>query len=89
MPDGTIKITDSRSPVLKLVWGYLRHLEDDGGIYLNVKQGISLGCPLSPLIATIYLKPLDDAMEKSDLFYARFLDDWVVLSPTMEAAQGH
>ncbi len=29
-----------------------------------------------------YLKPLDDAMEKTGLFYARFMDDWVVLSPS-------
>jgi hypothetical protein len=31
-------------------------------------------------MAAIYLKPLDDAMEKSGHFFARFMDDWVVLS---------
>ncbi len=28
-----------------------------------------------------YMKHLEDAMEKTGLFYARFMDDWVVLSP--------
>ena len=33
-------------------------------------------------MGAIYLKPLDEAMEKTGLFYARFMDDWVVLAPT-------
>jgi hypothetical protein len=68
--------------VLRLLRGYLQHLEDDGGILRPVNRGISLGCPLSPLMSALYLKPLDQAMEKTGLFYARFMDDWVVLSPT-------
>ncbi len=68
--------------VLKLLHGYMKHLEDDGGILRAVNRGISLGCPLSPLMSALYLKPLDDAMEKTGLFYARFMDDWVVLSPS-------
>ncbi|MCP4108616.1 MAG: hypothetical protein GY749_24220 [Desulfobacteraceae bacterium] len=38
------------------------------------------GCPLSPLMGAIYLKPLDDALENLDVFYARYMDDWVVLA---------
>jgi RNA-directed DNA polymerase len=68
--------------VLKLLHGYMKHLEDDGGILRPVNRGISLGCPLSPLMSALYLKSLDDAMEKTGLFYARFMDDWVVLSPS-------
>lgn len=33
-------------------------------------------------MAAVYLKPLDEAMEKTGQFYARFMDDWVVLDPT-------
>jgi hypothetical protein len=47
-----------------------------------MKQGISLGCPLSPLMGALYLKQLDDSMEKTGLFYARFMNDWVVIAPT-------
>ena len=42
----------------------------------------ALGCPLSPLIGALYLKALDDRMAETGLFYARFMDDWVILAPT-------
>ncbi len=32
--------------------------------------------------AITYLKQLDDMMEKTGLFYARFMDDWIVIAPT-------
>ena len=54
----------------------------DGGVYASVTQGISLGCPLSPLIGAIFRSRPDEAMEATGLFYARFIDDWVVLAPT-------
>jgi len=33
-------------------------------------------------MGALYLKPLDDAMARTGLFYCRFMDDWVILSPT-------
>jgi len=45
-------------------------------------RGISLGCSLSPLMGALYLQPLDERMERLGVFYARFMDDWVVLAPT-------
>ncbi len=68
--------------VLALLWGYLRRYVSDGGKFIDITQGISLGCPLSPLMGALFLKPLDDRMAQFDLFYARFMDDWVVLAPT-------
>ncbi len=53
------------------------------GIYRDVKRGISLGYPLSPLMGALYLKQLDDRMEETGLFYARFMDDWVVITPSI------
>jgi hypothetical protein len=50
--------------VLKLLQGYMQHLEDDGGILRPVNRGISLCCPLWPLMSALYLKPLDHAMVK-------------------------
>src|SRR5208337_2734946 len=61
---------------------YVRRTVYQDGLYRDVTQGISLGCPLSPLIAAHYLKPLDERLEATGLFYARFMDDWVVLAPT-------
>ena len=68
--------------VQKLLWQNIRRTVYCDGFYRDVKQGISLGCPLSPLIGALYLKQLDDSMEKTGLFYARFMDDWVVIAPT-------
>jgi hypothetical protein len=33
-------------------------------------------------MGALYLKPLDDAVGKTGLFYARFMDDWVVVAPS-------
>ena len=68
--------------VLALLWGYLRRYVSDGEKYIDITQGISLGCPLSPLMGALYLKPLDDAMADLGCFYVRYMDDWVILTPT-------
>ena len=33
-------------------------------------------------LGALYLKALDDRMAETGLFYARFMDDWVILAPT-------
>jgi RNA-directed DNA polymerase len=68
--------------VLKIVNQYVRRCIYDGGLYEDVQQGITLGCPLSPLIGALYLHEIDEAMEERDVFYARFMDDWVIVAPS-------
>jgi RNA-directed DNA polymerase len=68
--------------VLRLLWQYLKRTVCFGENYCDVTKGISLGCPLSPLMAALFLKPLDDAIQGSGLFYARFMDDWIVIAST-------
>lgn len=68
--------------VLDLVGQYLKRFVSDGGEYTDIEQGISLGCPLSPLMGALYLKPLDDRMAEMGCFYVRYMDDWVILAPT-------
>jgi hypothetical protein len=68
--------------ILNLVDQYARRTVYNGGLYLDVERGIPLGCSLSPLIGAVYLRRIDEAMEASGLFYARFMDDWVILAPT-------
>ncbi len=60
----------------------MRRTVYDDGFYEDVEQGISLGCPLSPLMGALFLDMLGGRMEATGLFYVRFMDDWVVLSPT-------
>ncbi len=68
--------------VLNLLGQYLRRTAERGGQFWDYEKGISLGCPLSPLMGALFLKCLDQRMEKSGLFYVRFMDDILVLSPT-------
>jgi hypothetical protein len=58
--------------VLSLLWGYLKRVVNQGGWWRPITQGISLGCPLSPLMGALYLKPLDDRMAQLGVVYVRF-----------------
>ena len=33
-------------------------------------------------MGALYLRPLDEAMEENGLFYARYMDDWIVIAPS-------
>ena len=68
--------------VLNLLGQYLRRTTERGGVFWDYEKGISLGCPLSPIMGALFLKCLDERMAKSGLFYIRFMDDILVLSPT-------
>ncbi|MGD2084102.1 MAG: reverse transcriptase domain-containing protein [Chromatiales bacterium] len=68
--------------LLRLVWQYLAHSVEDGGRYRDVERGIARGCSLSPLMAALYLCPLDEALHGQGIRHARYMDDWVALLPT-------
>lgn len=74
------RINDPR--LLDLLWQYMRRTIYDDGEYEDVTQGISLGCPLSPIMGAVFLDILDQRMEATGHFYRRFMDDWVILAPT-------
>ena len=63
--------------VLNLIGQYLRRTAERGGQFFHYERGISLGCPLSPLIGAFFLTELDRRMERLGLFYVRFMDDGV------------
>jgi RNA-directed DNA polymerase len=73
-------IADKR--ILKLLRGYMQHVVYDDTWYYDIEKGISSGCPLSPLMVALYLHKLDQKMAASGLFYARFMDDWMILAPS-------
>lgn len=78
----TLAVSIKDRQVLNLIGQYLRRFAERGGVFWEYQKGISLGCPLSPLIGAFFLNGLDERMEKSGLFYVRFMDDILVLSPT-------
>ncbi|MEM9281592.1 MAG: reverse transcriptase/maturase family protein [Verrucomicrobiota bacterium] len=53
------------------------------GCYRRVEKGIPLGCSVSPLLAALYLRKLDQRLSRlPGVFYVRFMDDWVILAET-------
>jgi RNA-directed DNA polymerase len=51
------------------------------------EQGTPQGAIISPLLANIYLDPLDHLMEMSGMQMVRYADDFVILCRTSEQAQ--
>ena len=74
-------IDDAR--VLALIGRMLDRLDDINAELFPATVGITKGNPLSPLLGAVYLDALDrtlgDYSRRHGLFYARFMDDWVVL----------
>jgi len=67
--------------ILQIIKQYANRLEDYNGEYIHITQGISKGCPLSPLMGAIMLKSLDNKMPEN-VKYIRFMDDWLILTKT-------
>lgn len=68
--------------ILNLLGHYTRRTSERGGEFWDYERGISLGCPLSPLMGAFFLNELDERMERTGLFYVRFMDDILVLAPS-------
>ena len=68
--------------ILNLLWQYLHRMVERGGLYREIQQGISRGCPLSPLIGAFFLGELDQTFQQDELFYVRYMDDILILAPT-------
>ena len=61
-----------------LLWGFLRHTITHGGDFADNRKGLPMSSPLSPLLGALYLKPLDEAMQDTGLFYRRYMDDYIL-----------
>jgi RNA-directed DNA polymerase len=72
----------SNRAVMNLLSQYMRRCICDGGNFLEIERGISLGCPLSPLMVEFFLHELDQAFEHGDVLYVRFMDDILILAPS-------
>ena len=68
--------------VLNLLAQYLKRTAERGGSFYDYERGISPGCALSPLLGALFLDALDRCMERSGLFYVRYMDDILVLAPS-------
>jgi group II intron reverse transcriptase/maturase len=66
-------IRDKR--VLRLIGKHLRSGVMVEGVVMAKEEGTPQGGPLSPLLANIYLNPLDKALEGRGLAFSRYADD--------------
>jgi len=68
--------------VLGLLGQAIRRTVERGGLYWEIRTGISRGCPLSPLLGALYLRVLDERLSERDVYYVRYMDDILVLAKT-------
>ena len=80
------QIADTR--MLGLVRKYLKQGVMDGMKEWTPDEGTPQGAVISPLLANIYLDPLDHLMAGKGWRMVRYADDFVVLCRTQEEAQG-
>lgn len=73
-------IADRR--LLNLIIQYLVRSAERSGLFWHYSMGISLGCPLSPVLGAFFLRELDLELERHGFFFRRYMDDIVVLAPT-------
>lgn len=79
------KVRDKR--VLKLIGEYLRApMQRADGSREARKAGTPQGGPLSPLLANIYLDPLDKELENRGVAFVRYADDIAIFAGSERAA---
>jgi RNA-directed DNA polymerase len=80
------KISDSR--LLELMWKMLKQgvMETAKG-WTPTEQGTPQGAVISPLLANIYLNPLDRLMARQGKEMVRYADDFVILCESQTEAQ--
>jgi RNA-directed DNA polymerase len=80
------KVRDKR--LLRLIGDYLRApIQQADGSQTERRKGTPQGGPLSPLLANIYLDPLDKELEKRGLSFVRYADDVAIFTASERAAQ--
>jgi RNA-directed DNA polymerase len=79
------KVSDNR--VLRLVELFLEQGVMDGLREWTPETGTPQGAVLSPLLANIYLNPLDHALHDAGYALVRYADDFVIMCKTREDAE--
>jgi RNA-directed DNA polymerase len=79
------RIADGR--IVALIEGFLKQGVMDGTETWTNEMGTPQGAVVSPLLANIYLNPLDHEMMSNDYKMIRYADDLVILSKTQQEAE--
>ena len=79
------KVRDKR--LLRLIGDYLRApMQTPDRRRIKRTKGMPQGGPLSPLLANIYLDPLDKELEKRGVAFVRYADDIAIFAASERAA---
>ena len=73
--------------LLKLIGKYLRVGIDDKGKFIESREGVPQGGPLSPLLSNIVLDKLDKELERRGHKFARYADDFIILVKSERAGK--
>ena len=70
--------------ILDMIWKWLKagHMEE--GKFHNTESGTPQGGVISPILANIYLNELDWELDKDDIRFVRYADDFLLFAKTEE-----
>jgi group II intron reverse transcriptase/maturase len=70
--------------VLEMIWKWLKagHMEE--GKFHNAESGTPQGGVISPILANIYLNELDWELDKENIRFVRYADDFLLFAKTEE-----
>jgi len=72
--------------LLRLIWRYLRSPVQIDGKLRKRRKGVPQGGPLSPLLSNIVLNELDKELDRRELSFVRYADDFSIFLNTARAA---
>jgi len=73
--------------LLKLIGKYLRTGAIENGCWLECREGVPQGGPLSPLLSNVVLDLLDKELEKRDHDFVRYADDFMIIVNSQKAGE--
>ncbi|MGI5818088.1 MAG: reverse transcriptase domain-containing protein [Armatimonadota bacterium] len=73
--------------LLALLWEFVTQPIRENGRDRATTVGVPQGGVISPVLANLYLAPLDEAMLAEGWGYARYADDFVIFTPTKAEAR--
>lgn len=82
-----VRTKSSDGRVLALIEAFLKQGVMDEGKHWTPEEGTPQGGVLSPLLANLYLDPLDHAVAQAGYEMVRYADDFVILCRSEEEAQ--
>ncbi|MBD3334265.1 MAG: CRISPR-associated endonuclease Cas1 [Candidatus Eisenbacteria bacterium] len=76
-----------QEPLVELIRAWIQAPVVFDGTTIRRKRGLPQGCPVSPLLANLFLDEFDEELLGKDYRLVRYADDFVVLCKDLESAR--